>query len=414
MLLPELVHFIGIGGAGMAPLAGMLLEKGVRVTGSDLVLNGKCRELAESGARIFTGHRRENLPDDAEMIVFSSAVPEDNPERRKAAELGIPAMRRGEFLAFFLSFYRRVAAVSGSHGKSSVTAMLARILSVCGIDPGFMIGAAVADGPSASIGKGDDIFVTEADESDATHRLLSPWLGIVPNVDDDHAWSVGGKEALLNNFRTFASRSEHIVCFEPERELLSACPSLTVLPLPEKDFVFAGFRGFMAVNARLAVAAAVLLGCSEEDAVRAVSGFKGVRRRMTLHRNEPDCVVMEDYAHHPAEVERSLEFLRLNYPSHHLRVVFQPHRYARLEAFFGDFVRILKTADSLFVAPVFAAWSESGSVDSRQLSESCGGRCLSGAWQADAVAVRAAPHGGRPLLIAVLGAGDIEEIIPYL
>ena len=414
MRLPELIHFIGIGGAGMAPLAEMLLAKGVRVTGSDLVLNGKCRELAEAGAEIFIGHRRENLPADAKMVVFSSAVPDDNPERRKAAELGIPAMRRGEFLAFFLSFYRRVAAVSGSHGKSSVTAMLAHILTGCGIDPGFMIGAAVSGSRSASVGKGDDIFVTEADESDATHKLLSPYLGIVPNVDDDHAWSVGGKEALLNNFRAFASRSRHVVCFEPERALLSSCSDVTVLPLPEKGFVFAGFRGFMAVNARLAVAAAVLLGCREEEAVRAVSTFKGVRRRMTVHRNDSGCVVMEDYAHHPAEVERSLEFLRLAYPNHHLRVVFQPHRYARLEAFFGDFVRILATADSLFVAPVFAAWCESGSVDSRQLAESCGGVCLSGAWQADGEIVRAAPHGDRPLLIAVLGAGDIEEIIPYL
>ncbi|MBQ9502788.1 MAG: hypothetical protein IJU70_11575 [Lentisphaeria bacterium] len=243
---------------------------------------------------------------------------------------------------------------------------------------------------------------------------MSPYLGIVPNVDDDHSWSVGGKEALLDNFRTFASRSRHILCFAPERALLSSCPDVTVLPLPEKDFVFAGFRGFMALNARLAVAAAVLLGCPEEEAVRAVSAFRGVRRRMTLHGNGPGCTVIEDYAHHPAEVARSLEFLRLTYPDHHLRVVFQPHRYARLEAFFGDFVRILATADSLFIAPVFAAWSESGSVDSRQLAESCGAVCLSGAWQADAAVVRTAPHGDKPLLIAVLGAGDIEEIIPYL
>lgn len=413
MRLPELIHFIGIGGAGMAPLAEMLLARGVRVTGSDLVLNGKCRELAEAGAGISAGHGRNNLPDDAEMVVFSSAVPEDNPERRKAAELGIPAVRRGEFLAFFLSFYRRVAAVSGSHGKSSVTAMLAHILAGCGVDAGFMIGAAVSGSPSASVGKGDDIFVTEADESDGTHKLLSPYLGIVPNVDDDHSWSVGGKEALLDNFRTFASRSRHILCFGPERALLSSCPDVTVLPLPEKGFVFSGFRGFMAVNARLAVAAAVLLGCREEEAVRAVSSFRGVKRRMSLRRTEP-YVVIEDYAHHPAEVERSIEYLRINYPDHHLRIVFQPHRYARLEVFFADFVRILATADSLFVAPVFAAWSESGSVDSRQLAESCGGVCLSGAWRADGEIVRAAPHGNKPLLIAVLGAGDIEEIIPYL
>ena len=413
MHLPELIHFIGIGGAGMAPLAEILLTRGVKVTGSDLVFNDKCRELAALGAVISPGHRRENLPDGAGLTVFSSAVPGDNPELLAAAGRGIPLMRRGEFLAYFLSLYRRVVAVSGSHGKSTVTAMTAHILKECGIDAGYMIGAGVFGGRSASCGRGDDIFVTEADESDGTHKLLAPYLGVVPNVDGDHSWSVGGEAALLENFRTFGMRSQHLLCFETERELFRGCADVTTLPPPEKDPVCAGFRGFMAVDARLAVAASVMLGCPEDQALAAVSSFRGVKRRMTLRRREP-YVVIEDYAHHPAEVERSIEYLRINYPEHHLRIVFQPHRYARLEAFFPDFVRVLKTADSLFVAPVFAAWSERGRVDSRQLAESCGGVCLPGSWEEAASVVRAAPRGERPLLIAVLGAGDVEEIIPFL
>ena len=146
----------------------------------------------------------------------------------------------------------------------------------------------------------------------------------------------------------------------------------------------------------------------------AAAGFRGIKRRMTVRKTEPGYIVIEDYAHHPTEVENSIELLRLNYPEHHLRVVFQPHRYARLEAFFPDFVRVLKTADSLFVAPVFAAWSERGRMDSRQLAESCGGVVLPGSWEEAASIVRAAPHGDKPLLTAVLGAGDIEEIIPFL
>jgi len=413
MLLPELIHFIGIGGAGMAPLAEILLARGVKVTGSDLVFNDKCRELAALGAVISSGHRRENLPGGAGLAVFSSAVPADNPELLEAAERGIPLMRRGEFLAYFLSLYGRVVAVSGSHGKSTVTAMTVHILRACGVEAGYMIGAGVFDGRSASCGRGDDIFVTEADESDGTHKLLSPYLGIVPNVDGDHCWSVGGEEALLENFRTFGRRSKHLLCFETDRALFRECADVTALPPPGKDLVCAGFRGFMAVDARLAVAASVMLGCREDRALDAVSSFRGVKRRMTLRRTEP-YVVIEDYAHHPAEVESSIEYLRINYPGHHLRVVFQPHRYARLETFFGDFVRVLKTADSLFVAPVFAAWSEHGRVDSRQLADSCGGVALPGSWKEASSIVRAAPHGDKPLLIAVLGAGDIEEIIPFL
>ena len=201
MKLPEAIHFIGIGGAGMAPMAELLLARGVKISGSDLALNEKCRHLEEGGAVIKAGHSSENVPDDAGMIVFSSAVTEDNPERIRGRELNIPEMRRGEFLAFFLTLYRRVAAVSGSHGKSSITAMLVHILLECGFHPGYMIGAAVPGGKSSDGGEEDDIFVTEADESDATHKLLSPHLGIVPNVDGDHAWSVGGDEALKENFR---------------------------------------------------------------------------------------------------------------------------------------------------------------------------------------------------------------------
>ena len=414
MRLPEHVHFIGIGGAGMAPLAGLLLDRGVKVSGSDLVSSEKSDLLGSRGAEIFTGHRSENFPESAGLTVYSSAVPEDNPERMRGRRLGVPEMRRGEFLALFLSSYRRVAAVSGSHGKSTVTAMLSHICTVCGLAPGYMIGAGVRNGSSCASGEGDDIFITEADESDATHKLLSPYLGIVPNADGDHAWSVGGREALQENFRTFARRSQHVICFDTERELFSGMGHVTFLPHPGDGYTFAGHCGFMALDALLAVESAVYLGCDRSDAERAVSSFGGILRRMTLRSSDARRVVIEDYAHHPCEVKHSLEYLRLKYPGHHLRVVFQPHRYARLEMFFDGFCSELKKADSLFVTPVFAAWSESGKVDGKTLASECGGHYLTGFRREDAAEVLALPHGEKPLLIAVLGAGDVEEIIPYL
>ena len=136
----ERVHFIGIGGAGMAPLAAILLEHGAVVTGSDREANAKTAELARHGAVVHIGHDAANLPPDATLAVYSSAVPESNPERRRAAELKIPQLRRGEFLAELTRQYRRLAAVSGSHGKTSVTAMLAHILVKAGLKPGFLIG----------------------------------------------------------------------------------------------------------------------------------------------------------------------------------------------------------------------------------------------------------------------------------
>lgn len=414
MKLPEAIHFIGIGGAGMAPMAELLLARGVKISGSDLVFNGKCRHLEEGGAVIRKGHASENVPDDTGMIVFSSAVQYDNPERCRGRELNIPEMRRGEFLAFFLSLYRRVAAVSGSHGKSSITAMLVHILLECGLHPGYMIGASVPGGKSSDGGADDDIFVTEADESDATHKLLSPYLGIVPNADGDHAWSVGGDEALKENFRIFARRSKKVLCFDTEKELFAGMDNLLMFSLPPENEIFAGHCGFMALNARLAVESAVQLGCDRQQALDAVSSYKGISRRMTLRRCDEKRIVIEDYAHHPKEVERAIDFLRKKYPECHLRIVFQPHRYTRLEKFFDDFVRVLRGGDSLFTVPVFAAWTESGKVDSNMLAGECGGIYISGSWQENAAKVLVPPEDGRKLLIAVLGAGDIEEIIPYL
>ena len=182
------LHFIGIGGAGMAPLARLALEAGFQVRGSDSAFSPKAEALRPLGAVIFTGHRPEQLSPDTDLVVYSSAVGPENCERRRAAELGIPQLRRGEFLGQFASRYKKVAAVSGSHGKSSTTAMLVTILEKCGLAPGFLIGAARCEGESALPGDGD-IFVTEVDESDGTHTCIRSFLGIVPNIAGDHEWS---------------------------------------------------------------------------------------------------------------------------------------------------------------------------------------------------------------------------------
>ena len=134
-------HFIGVGGAGMAPLAELCAARGVSVSGSDSAPNGKTARLERLGVTVHCGHREEHLPDDATLTIYSSAVPPDNPERRKAARLGIPELRRGEFLAGYASGFRRVAAVSGSHGKTSITALLVRMMEAAGAAPGYLIGA---------------------------------------------------------------------------------------------------------------------------------------------------------------------------------------------------------------------------------------------------------------------------------
>lgn len=402
-------YFIGIGGAGMAPLAKLAMESGAVVSGSDSAVSAKSEALRALGAEIFTGHRAEQLPPDADMVIYSSAVGETNSERQRALELGIPQLRRGEFLGEYSRRFKRVVAVSGSHGKSSITAMLTTILEKCGMSPGALIGAARNEGESAVSGNGD-IFVTEVDESDGTHIFVHPFLGIVPNIDGDHEWSVGGAEALKENFRIFGRQCRHLlIAGTPElRDFYSLHPDLAEAELSDS---FAGFSGFMAANAALAVKAAELLGVLRENAIAAVREFKGIERRMRKI-NCSKLTVIEDYAHHPTEVRASIELVRKLYPEKKLHVVFQPHRYARLERFFTEFVQALELADEVTVTPVFAAWTETGSVDSAALSSR-----LSNAGYCDLAWPDLADRllkNGDDTLILLLGAGDISELTAIL
>jgi len=407
------VHFIGIGGAGMAPLAELLLRRNVAVSGSDIEFNSKCASLQAAGAQIFTGHRKENFAFDVTTAVFTSAAAADNPELLAAQEHGVPCFRRGEYLAEFAKNYRRVISVSGTHGKSSISALISSILSECGKAPGFMIGAQVDGMPSCSNGKNDDLFVTEADESDGTHTALKNFIGVVPNVEDDHSWSLGGKAVLEKNFRTFAANSEILLYYaseECDRLFAGHSHAVRLEMMPDE---FAGLRGFQAANSFIAYQAALLAGCDETAAFRATANYPQVKRRMTVHHISEQFTVIEDYAHHPTEVEKSLELLRLNYPGKHLTVIFQPHRYARLERYFESFASALSKADRLVVVPVFAAWCESGKVGGAELAAAANGEYLSGSWQEIARSVAAnLPEAGG--IIAVLGAGDVEKVIAPL
>lgn len=404
------LHFIGIGGAGMAPLAKLALEAGFQVRGSDSAFSPKAEALRPLGAVIFTGHRPEQLSPDTDLVVYSSAVGPENCERRRAAELGIPQIRRGEFLGQFASRYKKVAAVSGSHGKSSTTAMLVTILEKCGRNPGALIGADRCEGSSALTGDGD-LFVTEVDESDGTHTCIRPFLGIVPNIDGDHEWSVGGPAALEANFRTFGRNSELLlIAGTPElREFYHGHPRLYEAEQPD---VFAGFSGFMARNAALAVRAAELLGVSREAATAAVARYAGIERRMGILNEENGVCFIEDYAHHPTEVRASIALVRRLHPGKRLHVVFQPHRYARLERFFDDFVRVLSEADELTILPVFAAWSETGKADSGTLCARIpGSRLGEPPWEKLAADLE---NNAPGTVVLLLGAGDISELAALL
>ena len=411
----EHLYFVGIGGAGMTPLALLALDLGYEVSGSDREANEKTASLAGHGIRVNIGHSAENLPEKTALLVYSSAVPEDNPERAEAFRRKIPQIRRGEFLAKLAKSYRRVVAVSGAHGKSSTTALLAHILTVAGKHPAFLIGAEMTGYGSFSPGSGRDIFVTEVDESDGTHTCIRAELGIVPNIEEDHAWSVGGAAALMDNFGRFGRHCDHLIYYAGEHadRIFAKHPSTERLEDPPDEY--AGFFGFQAANARLAAAAAEYLGVPRDRAEAAARTFPGIGRRMVVHYDSPELTVVEDYAHHPSEIAAAISLLRRQYPGRHLRILIQPHRYARLEYFFDGFKNELAKADSVLVTPVFAAWSESGKIDGAALAAALpNARYIASDWQEIARNAVLPPCTVRSLLLAVLGAGDIDRVFDLL
>jgi UDP-N-acetylmuramate--alanine ligase len=417
----NIIHFIGCGGAGMAPLANIMLQQGYQVSGSDLQANAKTVALENSGATIFIGHDAANIPlDDNTLVVYSSAVGNDNSELAQAKKQGLRCLRRGAMLVELAVGYRRSVAIGGSHGKTTVTAMLTHIMRSYSDDCGFMIGGKVNGWDSDSAAGNGDIFITEVDESDGTIALMSPWLGLITNIEDDHSWSVGGREVLMANFHRFAEQSKHLIRFadKANEELLQrpanglvidSATALQQYQLPSEWGEYQCLNGILAINA------AIYLGVTAGDALNALFTFPGVARRMVSWLDSEKLTVIEDYAHHPTEVAAILKSLRSRFPKHHLRAVFQPHRYARLERYIDEFAQELATADSILVTPVFAAWTETGQVNSTDLVKLIGEKacCINGSWSQMAKTVKEY-SGSKPLLIAILGAGDIEKIIPEL
>ncbi|MEG1980135.1 MAG: Mur ligase domain-containing protein, partial [Victivallaceae bacterium] len=245
----EHVHFIGVGGAGMAPLAHLVLGVGCIVSGSDALWSRKLDELQEAGATVFAGHEAAHFPDTVDLVVISSAIEEVNPELALARQRGVKVLRRGEFLAVLCGSFSRCVAIGGSHGKTSVTAMLSYLLRQCNVDCGFMIGGGVNQFPSFRLGNGD-IFVTEVDESDGTISCTHPEFGVLNNAEDDHAWSLGGVEQLKNIYRKFILQSRNFVCFN-DNDILDLIPEEhenNLIIVPDESLISDNFIGFQRRN----------------------------------------------------------------------------------------------------------------------------------------------------------------------
>jgi len=410
------IHFTGIGGAGMSALAHLMLQKGIEVTGSDIDTNKSVKMLQQAGAEINIDHS-DYIPEQTDLLVFSPAVADDNPELIAADKAGISKIKRGLFLAKVASYYENVISVAGSHGKTTVTSMIAHIFRICGKSPDYVIGGTPAGGmPAAAAGSGK-YFITEADESDRSLELLDSKVGVVINVEDDHSWSAGGKDKLFQAFKNFADQSEYLIfgCGIHSDKIFADHKSKTAMTF-ENDQVDVPQPGkHNRFNAAIAVKAAEICGIEPEQAKLALSGFQGVKRRCTIHSEGNNHVLIEDYAHHPTELKCFIDTLEGFYPNYKKVLIFQPHRFERVKEYGSDFTELLKQQNKVFVTPPFAAWNKSQDHQTKTIADNAGAVYFEGHnWGKLAETVIESAQPNEPTVYAVIGAASVERVIPFL
>ncbi|MCU7857261.1 MAG: UDP-N-acetylmuramate--L-alanine ligase [Candidatus Thiodiazotropha sp. (ex Lucinoma borealis)] len=390
------IHFVGIGGAGMSGIAEVMINLGYQVTGSDQRESNVTSRLTRLGAEVKLGHKQEHVSN-ADAVVISSAVQEDNPEVEAARDARIPVVPRAEMLAEIMRFHYGIA-VAGTHGKTTTTSLVTSILAEAGLDPTFVIGGRLnSAGANARLGEGE-YLVAEADESDASFLYLQPMLAVVTNIDADHMATYGGDFNRLRN--TFLEFLHHlpfygraVMCIADD-EVRNLLPEIT-RPMTTYGFsddadvwaegvtsdglkthftlhaeaLTAPFQVTLnlpgrhnVLNALAAICVAMELNIESDSIQNALQNFAGIGRRF---QTKGDCqmgdrqvMLVDDYAHHPREIAATLAAVRDGWPERRLLLAFQPHRYSRTQEQFEDFVQVLSKADLLVLSEVYAAGEE--------------------------------------------------------
>ncbi|STQ67588.1 UDP-N-acetylmuramate--L-alanine ligase [Hafnia alvei] len=421
-MVPEMrrvrhIHFVGIGGAGMGGIAEVLANEGYQISGSDLAPNPVTQQLTELGAQIYFNHRPENVKD-ASVVVVSTAISADNPEIVAAREARIPVIRRAEMLAELMRF-RHGIAIAGTHGKTTTTAMVSSIYAEAGLDPTFVNGGLVkAAGTHARLGS-SRYLIAEADESDASFLHLQPMVAVVTNIEADHMDTYHGdfenlKQTFINFLHNLPFYGRAVMCIDDPvvRELLPRVGRhITTYGFSEdadvriESYQQNGAQGTFficrqdrprlavtlnapgrhnALNAAAAVSVATEEGIADEDILRALEGFQGTGRRFdflgeysleNVNGKEGKAMLVDDYGHHPTEVDATIKAARAGWPDRRLVMVFQPHRFTRTRDLYDDFANVLCQVDVLLMLDVYSAGETPiPGADSRSLCRTIRGR----------------------------------------
>lgn len=388
------IHFVGIGGVGMAGIAEVLLSQGYRVSGSDLTQNTLTKRLASVGAEIYHTHSADHI-ENADVIVRSSAIDLDNPELVAARQAHIPIVARAEMLGELMRF-RYGIAIAGTHGKTTTTSLVTSILAEEGVDPTFVIGGRLnSAGGNARLGTGR-YLVAEADESDASFLHLQPMISVVTNIDADHMATYQNdfnklRQAFVDFIHRLPFYGLAVLCIDDPviREMLPAFsrPVYTYGLTNDADFqasdiVYSGTATEFLVkrpsglqplkirlnlpgrhnvlNALAAIAVATELKISDHAIQTALTSFAGIGRRFQIYGNfglkkGGHVTLVDDYGHHPREIAVTMQAARQGWPGRRLVMVYQPHRYTRTHDLFADFCEVLSQPDKLILLEVYSA-----------------------------------------------------------
>lgn len=447
-------HFIGIGGIGMSALAHVLTKRKLPVSGSDLSLNHITQRLQEQGAHIFWSQDAANLENNQSgvlpQVICSTAINPANPEYQAALTLGCPIFHRSDLLAALMNEYQGIA-VAGTHGKTTTSSMIGYLLLQAGLDPTIVVGGEVnAWGGNAFVGQGSH-FVAEADESDGSLVKFSPYIGIVTNIELDHPDHYTTLDQVIDTFTTFAGQCKTLIgCIDCATVRTSLNPTISYslsntlgadysvdqvvyqadgtiaqvwergVPLGELKLKILGTHNLS--NALAAIAVGRLLGLPFDQISEILSTFEGARRRFERRGEYNNILFIDDYAHHPSEIQATLGAARLRAQEslngqRRVVAVFQAHRYSRTQTFLADFAQSFGNADLVVTTDIYSAGEpDLGQVTGQQVAEAISAYNANVIYQPTLQSVSA--YLMETLLpgdlVLFLGAGNLNRVIPEL
>jgi UDP-N-acetylmuramate--alanine ligase len=453
--IPQRVHLIGVGGIHMSGIAQILRHRGHTVSGSDLTLSPLTSRLEELGVAVRGGHDVANV-DDAELVVYTSAAHDDNPELIEARRRGIQTIKRAEMVARLMEG-KQVIAIAGAHGKTTTTSLIAYMLKRGGLDPTYMLGGESIDLEGNAAPGDGDYFVVEADEYDRAFLHYRPRIAVVTNIEPDHLDIYGTIEELTDAFRHFLSQVDNngyiLACTDsPAVQAVSHeavgdgvyTPPVRVVSYglnPDADWtatisskgvdrssfmvvsdkevwgeVTTGLPGVHNVsNSLAAIAVGAIVGLPKDVITSAVAEFRGVRRRFELIGEAAGVRVMDSYAHHPTEVRADLAAARQRFPGRRLVCLFQPHTYTRTRYLLDDFRTCFADCDVLLIARTYAAREEpSAGMTAEELAHEITDPPARYAGELDEAARMVESELREGDVFFTVGAGDVEKVCPMV